>query len=85
MATHSSVLAWRIPWTEEHGRLQSMGHKESDMTERVSTGTCNTAIPFHYFVYGYPVFPTLFIKETIHSPLYILGTLVKDCLIIWAK
>ena len=25
MATHSSVLAWRIPWTEEHGRLKSMG------------------------------------------------------------
>ena len=26
-------LAWRIPWTEEPGRLQSMGHKESDTTE----------------------------------------------------
>ena len=25
MATHSSILAWRIPWTEEPGRLQSMG------------------------------------------------------------
>ena len=25
MATHSSVLAWRIPWTEEAGELQSMG------------------------------------------------------------
>ena len=25
MATHSSILAWRIPWTEEQGRLQSMG------------------------------------------------------------
>ena len=33
MATHSSILAWRIPWTEESGRLQSMGCKESDMTE----------------------------------------------------
>ena len=27
MATHSSTLAWRIPWAEEPGRLQSMGHK----------------------------------------------------------
>ena len=27
MATHSSVLAWRIPWTEEPGGLQSMGSK----------------------------------------------------------
>ena len=37
MATHSSIPAWRIPWTEEPGRLQSMGHKELDMTERLST------------------------------------------------
>ena len=29
----SNLLAWRSPWTEEPGRLQSMGHKESDMTE----------------------------------------------------
>ena len=36
MATHSSILAWRIPWTQEPGRLQSMGHKEPDMTERIS-------------------------------------------------
>ena len=30
MATHSSVLAWRIPWTEEPGELWSMGQKELD-------------------------------------------------------
>ena len=35
MATHSSILAWRIPWTEEPGRLQSMGCTESDVTERL--------------------------------------------------
>ena len=34
MATHSSVLAWRIPRTEEPGVLQSMGSQGSDMTER---------------------------------------------------
>ena len=33
MATHSSILAWRIPWTEEPGGLQSMELQESDMTE----------------------------------------------------
>ena len=33
MATHSSILAWRSPWTEELGGLQSMGCKESDTTE----------------------------------------------------
>ena len=35
MATHSSILAWRIPWTEEAGGLQSVGRKESDTTERL--------------------------------------------------
>ena len=51
MATHSSVLAWRMPWTEEPRGLQAMGlqrvrhlvgywlwgRKESDMTEKLST------------------------------------------------
>ena len=32
MATHSIILAWRIPWTEEPGCLQSMGSQESDTT-----------------------------------------------------
>ena len=40
MATHSSILSWRIPWTEEPGGLLSEGHKESDMTE----GLTNTQI-----------------------------------------
>ena len=31
MATHSSILAWRIPWAEEPGRLQSMGSQELGM------------------------------------------------------
>ena len=35
MAPHSSTFAWKIPWTEEPGRLQSMGSLESDMTERL--------------------------------------------------
>ena len=35
MATHSSILAWRISWTEELGGLQSTGGKESDTTERL--------------------------------------------------
>ena len=31
-ATHSSILAWEIPWTEEPGKLQSVGLQESEMT-----------------------------------------------------
>ena len=32
MATHSSILAWEIPWAKESGNLQSMGLQELDMT-----------------------------------------------------
>ena len=40
MATHSSILAWEIPWTEELGGPQSMGgHKESDTTESLKQQT----------------------------------------------
>ena len=35
MATHSSTLAWKIPWTEERSRLQSTGSKELDTTEQL--------------------------------------------------
>ena len=37
MATHSSTLAWKIPWIEEPGRLQSVGSREQDTTERFSS------------------------------------------------
>ena len=33
MATHSSILAWRVPWTEEPGGLQSLGSQRVDTTE----------------------------------------------------
>jgi len=36
-ATHSSILAWRIPWTEEPGALQPGGHRESDMAQYSSS------------------------------------------------
>ena len=36
MATHSSILAWIIPWTEEPGKLQFMGFNESDMTKQIT-------------------------------------------------
>ena len=36
MATHSSILSWKIPWAEEPGRQQSMGLQELDMTEQLN-------------------------------------------------
>ena len=41
MATHSSTLAWKIPWTEEPGRLQSMGLQRvgHDLLRQVALGS----------------------------------------------
>ena len=36
MATHFSIFAWRIPWAEKPGRLQSKGHKSLEMTEKLT-------------------------------------------------
>ena len=43
MATHSSILVWKIPWTEDPGRLQSMGLQESDTTEQLNTRGTQTS------------------------------------------
>ena len=41
MATHSTILTWKIPWTEEPGELQSMGVSESDATDAyIHTHVC---------------------------------------------
>ena len=46
MATHSSILAWEIPWTEEPGGLQSMGLQELDMTKRLNHTSSDTFYSF---------------------------------------
>ena len=44
IATHSSILAWRIPWTEEPDRLQSMG------LQRVGHDRANNTFTFHFLL-----------------------------------
>ena len=39
IATHSSILAWRIPWTEEPGGLESTGLQKSDTTEQLNSNS----------------------------------------------
>ena len=53
MATHSSILAWEISWTEEPGGLRSRGHKESDTTEQVNNNTsCHVGNAQHTAVHS---------------------------------
>ena len=44
MANHSNILAQKIPWTEDPGRLQSLGSQESDMTQRPPTTTTSLVL-----------------------------------------
>ena len=52
MATHSSILAWRIPWTEEPGGLQSIGlHRvRNSVADRLKQFSLHTTI-IHYSLY----------------------------------
>ena len=73
MATHSSILAWKISWMEEPGRLQSIRLQELDTTEQL------------YWFTG-PVFQASFIEESVFPLLYILASFVKDKvpICVWA-
>ena len=54
MATHYSILAWRIPWAEEHGGLSPRGRKESDTTEQLNNNNSAAAKTEHdYGTHGH--------------------------------
>ena len=55
MATHSSILAWKVPWSEEPGELQSTGSQSPDTTEH--THTMSLGFVFYcYFFFFLPSF-----------------------------
>ena len=62
MATHSSILAWRIPWTEEPVGYSPWGHKESDTTEQLHF-TSQTHIQIYSFITCFPL-PLTFNKSS---------------------
>ena len=77
MATHSSILAWRIPWTEEPGRLQSIkwqrvGHDRATKHAR----TQGIIIDFYFYSdigsYGYLSFLDISEKHEIYLMLYFI-------------
>ena len=72
MATHSSVLGWRVPWTEEPGGQRPQGCRESDTTE--ATWRAHTGLHFNGVLH--PTFPfvnlTTFVK-TAHHALFAAG------------
>ena len=51
MATHSSVLAWEITWTEESGGLQSMGHKSVGHNLATKKQLSNRLIFLNIYIY----------------------------------
>ena len=72
MATHSSILAWRMPWTEEPGGLQSIGRKESDTTERLHFHFIKDLVEKWHIIYAFENHLTFVISNTscwLFSPL----------------
>ena len=56
IATHSSILAWEIPWTQEPGGLRPQDHKDLDMTEWLSTHT-------HTHTHTIIIFISMYVKH----------------------
>ena len=50
MTIHSSILAWEFPWTEEPGRVESIGRKESDTVYRLNNHKAETINIVDYFL-----------------------------------
>ena len=70
MATHSSTLAWRIPWREEPGSYSPWGHKELDTTERLHF---NVSVSIKWIAYLNKMSPrrgTLFLSLVWAPPMF---------------
>ena len=66
MATHSSILVWRIPWTEEPGGLQSMGSQRVDTAERLHF----TQYHAFSFIHKHPPTPHTYTQRFIYHFIY---------------
>ena len=66
MASHSNILAWRIPWTEEPEGLQSMRSKQLDMTKQLTH--THIGLFIYLFIYSFCVFHVLNIHVQSSSP-----------------
>ena len=75
MATHSSILAWRIPWTEEPGGLHTLG------LQRVSTEQLSTALPSLGAGSVLPLGQQMVLLPTELSTLRQLGALTSQVLV----
>ena len=70
IATHSSILALRIPWTEEPASLHPRGCKELDTTELLSLMTTDSVMPSNHLIFYHPpflrpsIFPRVFSTES---------------------
>ena len=70
MAAYSRILAWRIPWTEEPGRLQSLGRKELDKAE--ATARTHACREFENVHTSYPDSPHLGMYSEKYMQVHIL-------------
>ena len=77
MATHSSILAWKIPWTEEPGRPQSMGSQK--VRETSTTEQLHFLLFFNTYaiIYNFSKFSLMFLVFVLDTPSSLCGILVS--------
>ena len=81
MATCSSIVAWRIPWTEEPGRVQSMGSQELDITERLFPFQGSTA----GLLDGNAKYQTENNFSELLGKIFVWNGVLVSCLELWAR
>ena len=74
METHSSILDWRIPWTEEPVGYSPWDHKESDMTEQLTLSLS----PMHIYTYMILIFVARSFKGSIRNTVQASGTQPRE-------
>ena len=72
MAAHSSILAWRIPWTKDLGGLQSMGLQELDMSLQLNNDNSKLdyRLLFMTHLYFFYCYETVIENEIFYSPVF---------------
>ena len=85
MATHSSILAWRIPWTEEPGgpsstRVTQRGHKKLDMTKPLRVHSLFTSLLAAFLLFetlNFPRLPSLLAESSMAHPISLMAVLPR--------
>ena len=81
MASHSSILAWKVPWTEEPAQLQSLGSQRVSVTERLSSSSKRLEVSWLLFLvrFGTPSHSVFILEHSVVQSCYSESALLLHC------